>query len=760
MWIERLESRQFFSTTPYPPPPGSVDLTGTVVGTAGSYKSQGNAVADAFDGNPATFFDAPSADGDWAGLDLAVARTITQVQFVPRPGWAGRMVGGLFQGSPTADFSAGVVTLARVAAAPPAGRYTAVAVPVATAFEFVRYLAPAGGYGNVAELEFDGFPGVVSTPVLPVSPAVPAAPGTPAATATAAGVRLTWPADPTGVVTNYAVERQSPTDSAYGTVATVTGTAYVDAAVAPSTPYSYRVVANDAAGASPPSAAVSVTTPAPVVNPWADANVGSPGQAGTTTANAAGTVTVTGGGADIWGQTDAFNFDNQTLVGDGSVVARITSQADTNGWAKAGVMVRESAGVDSRYVLLAVTPSHGLVLQARTATHSAAVDVAATTWSAGVWLRLARVGSTFTAATSADGVAWKTVGTVTVPMVNDPLVGLAVCAHDNSKLGAATFTNVAVTAGAAASVWSDAAAAPMARWESQTFTYAGKLYVFGGFVDRNLDTTAECDVYDPAADTWTDLTTLPVGGMAHAAVAVVGDTVYFAGGTLGRFTYNAASPGVTAVLTYDLTTGVWGTSTPLPVGVSCGGLAYINDHLYYYGGLNPANTADVANTWGLDLGNPSAGWVAEAPMPDARNDLGSAVIDGVAYAVGGSHVYNEVSGNDAEVDAYNPATNVWTHVAALPMPWASNETTTLVADGKIVVVGGQTNGGYDGIYLADVEAYDPTTNAWSQVGTLPEANEGESAAYVSGRLIVADGTVDDLGGWSQNQVWVTSDIPI
>ncbi len=294
-------------------------------------------------------------------------------------------------------------------------------------------------------------------------------------------------------------------------------------------------------------------------------------------------------------------------------------------------------------------------------------------------------------------------------MVNNVFAGLAVTAHDNTKACTTTFANATITTtGAAASTWTAAAAAPMSRWESETFSYGGRMYVFGGFVDRNLDATAECDVYDPATNTWSYVTTIPTGALTHAATTVVGDTVYFAGGDLGQFLYAKGNTSTATVLTYDLTTGVWGSVASLPAAQSCGGLVCINNQLYYYGGLNAINTADLTTTWSLDLGNTSAGWVAQAAMPDGRNHLGAVAINGIAYAVGGAHLYNMTKGNDAEVDAYDPVANVWTKVASLPMAWSSNETTTMAVDGKIVIVGGQTNGGYDGIYLSQIEAYDPT----------------------------------------------------
>ena len=55
----------------------------------------------------------------------------------------------------------------------------------------------------------------------------------------------------------------------------------------------------------------------------------------------ANSFSVTGGGVDIWGSSDQFQFVYQTLVGDGEIVARVDSLQNVNDWAKAGVMIRE-----------------------------------------------------------------------------------------------------------------------------------------------------------------------------------------------------------------------------------------------------------------------------------------------------------------------------------------------------------------------------------------------------------------------------------
>ena len=71
------------------------------------------------------------------------------------------------------------------------------------------------------------------------------------------------------------------------------------------------------------------------------------------------TFTLDGAGADIWGLIDEFHYVYQPLNNDGEIIARVKSQANTSGWAKAGVMIKESTASGSSYVMMAVTPLNG-----------------------------------------------------------------------------------------------------------------------------------------------------------------------------------------------------------------------------------------------------------------------------------------------------------------------------------------------------------------------------------------------------------------
>ncbi|MCD0447546.1 PQQ-dependent sugar dehydrogenase [Glycomyces sp. A-F 0318] len=182
--------------------------------------------------------------------------------------------------------------------------------------------------------------------------------------------------------------------------------------------------------------------------PWESTDVGERTQLGLSSYDD-GEFTVTGAGWDVWDATDEFHFVHQALAGDGSITARLTSQTDTNPWAKAGVMVKESTAEGAAYASIAVTPEHGAHFQADFGTDGGGFDYEA----GAAWLRLTREGDLFTAELSADGEDWAVIGSAEVPMSADARIGLFATAHDNTRFSTAVFDSVAVDAGDPSAGW-------------------------------------------------------------------------------------------------------------------------------------------------------------------------------------------------------------------------------------------------------------------------------------------------------------------
>jgi hypothetical protein len=176
--------------------------------------------------------------------------------------------------------------------------------------------------------------------------------------------------------------------------------------------------------------------------PWLNASIGSVGVAGTGN-ESGGTFTLTGSGADIWGTADAFQYTYQRLNGNTEIIARVSSLQNTNGWAKAGIMIRESLSPNSKHAMVVITPGNGVAFQSRDTTGRLSTTIGTAGIVVPRYLKLTRTGTKFAAYQSPDGLAWTQVGTTrTLDMEPVLFAGLALTSHSNTVLATATFTNV------------------------------------------------------------------------------------------------------------------------------------------------------------------------------------------------------------------------------------------------------------------------------------------------------------------------------
>jgi regulation of enolase protein 1 (concanavalin A-like superfamily) len=277
--------------------------------------------------------------------------------------------------------------------------------------------------------------------------AVPAAPASLTATAVSSTrIDLQW-TDSSNTETGFQIERSTDgqTFAAIGSGAADTAT-FSDTTVAAGTRYFYRVAAFNGAGLSPYSNVASAMTNPPAGS-WSSGDIGSVGEAGSAS-ESNGTWTVRASGADIWGTADAFHFVRQPLTGDGAIVARVANIQNVNVWTKAGVMIRETLAAGSRHAFMLATPggTKGLGFQRRVTPGGISTHTGAS-GTAPVWVKLERVGTTFSGYYSADGATWIRLGTETIQMAATVHIGLALTSHDNTQLATATFDNVSVTAG-------------------------------------------------------------------------------------------------------------------------------------------------------------------------------------------------------------------------------------------------------------------------------------------------------------------------
>jgi len=176
-------------------------------------------------------------------------------------------------------------------------------------------------------------------------------------------------------------------------------------------------------------------------SPWNHLDIGAVGATGSAM-QSSGTFTVEGSGADIFGSTDEFHFVRKKLSGDGEIRARVTGVENTNVWAKAGVMIRETLTGGSKHAHMLLSAGGATAFQFRNSTGGTSASMAGANATPPKWVRVRRSGSTFTGFTSSDGSTWTTVGSTSITMATDTFIGLAVTSHNDGTLCTGTFTNV------------------------------------------------------------------------------------------------------------------------------------------------------------------------------------------------------------------------------------------------------------------------------------------------------------------------------
>jgi glucosylceramidase len=190
------------------------------------------------------------------------------------------------------------------------------------------------------------------------------------------------------------------------------------------------------------SGAIPATLALPA--PWVSADIGTVGYAGSATFSS-GVFSVVGSGADIESIADEFRYVSQPVSGICEIRARVTSIQNTDPWAKAGVMLRESTAPGAINAAVLVTPGNGVTFQRRTSTGGTTSVTVVSGVTAPRWVRLARYGNSFSAYYSSDGNTWTQLGsTAGIAMNSSTSAGLAVTAHNDTTNCVATFDNVFV----------------------------------------------------------------------------------------------------------------------------------------------------------------------------------------------------------------------------------------------------------------------------------------------------------------------------
>jgi N-acetylneuraminic acid mutarotase len=157
-----------------------------------------------------------------------------------------------------------------------------------------------------------------------------------------------------------------------------------------------------------------------------------------------------------------------------------------------------------------------------------------------------------------------------------------------------------------------------------------------------------------------------------------------------------------------------------------------NGEVLMMGGATGAGTVIAGSLKTAELYNPVTGkWAATGSMTHARYGFPAVLVaDGKVLVVGGFG-----GGDLSSAELYDPATRKWSLAGSVGAP-RDSETATVLKNGKVLVAGGDD----DGHILTSAKLYHPATNTWSSTGSMKYAVYGATATRLKdGRVLVTGG---------------------
>jgi N-acetylneuraminic acid mutarotase len=307
------------------------------------------------------------------------------------------------------------------------------------------------------------------------------------------------------------------------------------------------------------------------------------------------------------------------------------------------------------------------------------------------------------------------------------------------------------------SPWKKGAPFPQPDEELYAVAANGKLYVIGGW-DNGKARGANYE-YNPATDKWTPRSPMPRPAH-HAALASSNGKVYVMGGFVPpkdtAIPVGGAWEPIDNAWEYDPAADSWRPLPPLPGKRGSAIAAEVDGKIYVIGGATTMDgskdpfftffgPARVLST--NDVYDPATNrWESRAPMSVPRNHAFSGVVDGKIYVIGGrtGHAFILSATNTDVVEEYNPVSNTW----SLPkerIPTARSGGASGTDGRRIYVAGGEvTTKALVGAFRA-VQAYDPLTNSWSALPSMPMPRHGLAGAVIGNRFHLVSGMIQSAG---------------
>lgn len=276
--------------------------------------------------------------------------------------------------------------------------------------------------------------------------------------------------------------------------------------------------------------------------------------------------------------------------------------------------------------------------------------------------------------------------------------------------------------------WKELASSQSDKLEVQSVKVNDKLYVIGNNRNDSLISSVT-EIYDPVLNTWSTGSPLPVEVKNMGAVGVA-DQIWIIGGV----EMGALQTVTDRVQIYNTVTDTWSAGPSLPSPRMSGATTLSDGKIHFFGGLLSDKVTAASEHYILDLNDSLANWQSATPLPDPRNRLGAASVNGKIYAIGGQSTLDSLVQEQSFLDEYDPLTDSWTRKTDLPSPRSHFESSVGVHNNKIIVVGGKK---HDSI-LNTVSKYDITLDSWTELCSIPDSVLTTAAKVFGDSLIVVN----------------------
>lgn len=263
----------------------------------------------------------------------------------------------------------------------------------------------------------------------------------------------------------------------------------------------------------------------------------------------------------------------------------------------------------------------------------------------------------------------------------------------------------------------------------------GRILIVGGY-GINDGSIGSAELYDPATNTFSSAgVSAPTRGL-HTATRLADGRVLIAGG--GPVSWVApVGPYLASAVIYDPSTGQFKATGSMTTTREDHTATLLQDGRVLITGGNDVGDHGVATA---ELYDPATSTFSPTGAMTAVRGFHTATLlnDGRVLVAGGDP--NAWSGSGpflASAEIYDPATGRFRPTGSM-VTGRAFFSATLLADGRVLVVGGVNNAGNTS--LASAEIYDPATGTFSPTGSMSVGRVYETASLLSnGRVLVAGG---------------------